>query len=280
MFDPIVLPTLSQTHLYRARTRFDDGDVLAVVGLLVARDTLGPQAIAFDEWGRSALLVTRRQHGWCLGGESPEATRLLAAHMWQQQTGSSYLHAKARLADVFVEEWLQQGGQTDGLAYRFNMMVFNPDVVRPTTPAVDGYPEVATKQDLPELAAHAVGFYRGALTETRTVESQIERLRPLITAGHVHLWRNSNGQIASQAECTSLSFNSASVGYVHTPEQCRGRGYAGALVGHLSRRLAEKRLRVTLFADSKAGSVVRLYEKTGYETKAHIHRYDALRIPS
>ena len=253
MFDPVVLPTISQTHLERARTRFDDGDVLAVVGLLVARDTLGPQAIAFDEWGRSTLLVTRRQHGWCLGGESPEATRLLAAHMRQQQTGSSYLHAKAGLADIFVEEWLQQGGQTDGLAYRFNLMVFNPDAVRPATPAVDGHAEVA---------------------------SQIERLRPLITAGHVHLWRNSNGQIASQAECTSLSFNSASVGYVHTPEQCRGRGYAGALVDHLSRRLAQKRLRVTLFADSKAGSVVRLYEKTGYETKAHIHRYDALRIPS
>jgi GNAT superfamily N-acetyltransferase len=187
---------------------------------------------------------------------------------------------KLELADVFVEEWLQQGGQTDGLAYRFNMMVFNPDTVRPTTPAVDGSAEVATHHDLSELATHAVGFYRDALAETRTVESQIERLRPLIVTGHVHLWRNSNGQIASQAECTSPSFNSASVGCVYTPEQYRGRGYAGALVGHLSRRLAEKRLRVTLFADSKAGFVVRLYEKTGYETKAHIHRYDTLRVPS
>lgn len=279
MFDPVVLPTISQTHLERARTRFDDGDVLAVAGALTDPNARRPQAIAFDELGRSTLLVTHWWYGWCLGGESPEATRLLAAHMQERQIWSPYLYAKPELADVFVEEWLRQGGQTDGLAYRFNLMVFNPEKA-PRPLSVEGHPERASHHDLPELAAHAVGFYRDALAETRTVKSQIERIRPLIEAGQIYLWRDDSRQIVSQAEHTFPLFNSVAIGCVYTPEQFRQKGYARALVGYLSKQLAEKKQRVTLFANSGVSHVTELYQSIGYETAARIHRYDALRMPS
>mgnify|MGYP001317730011 CR=1 FL=1 len=105
-------------------------------------------------------------------------------------------------------------------------------------------------------------------------------MRPLIAAGQVYLWRNDSGRIVSQAEYVAPFFNAASIGCAHTPQQFRQQGYAGALIGYLSKQLAEKKQRVTLFANADASSVVRLYQKIGYKTAARIHRYDGLKVPA
>lgn len=58
----------------------------------------------------------------------------------------------------------------------------------------------------------------------------------------------------------------ARLGPVFTPAEHRGRGYAGALVAHVSATLREAGYRVCLFTDLENPVSNALYERLGYET--------------
>lgn len=65
-------------------------------------------------------------------------------------------------------------------------------------------------------------------------------------------------------------FGVSRVGPVYTPPEHRGRGYAGAAVAEVSRRVLEAGLRVCLFTDQANPTSNRIYQRLGYRPVAHM----------
>jgi predicted GNAT family acetyltransferase len=105
----------------------------------------------------------------------------------------------------------------------------------------------------------------GRSAARRAAQGGIER-------GEVYLWED--GEPASMAVTTRPTRNGISVGLVYTPPQLRGRGYATACVGELSRLLLESGWRYcALFADLANVPANRVYQRIGYEPTCDYAEY-------
>jgi predicted GNAT family acetyltransferase len=63
---------------------------------------------------------------------------------------------------------------------------------------------------------------------------------------------------------TVPAYGVSRIGPVFTPREHRGRGYAGAAVALVSRRLRDEGVRVCLFTDQANPTSNALYERLGY----------------
>ena len=93
-----------------------------------------------------------------------------------------------------------------------------------------------------------------------------------IGAGDIYLWRDPDP--VSMAMKNRPTRNGISVSAVYTPPELRGRGYATACVGELSRMLLASGWRYcALFADLNNLSANRVYRKVGYRRACDYDEY-------
>lgn len=255
--------------------RDSDRNVLVLTGLMAAQDTAPPWLLATSEEGEEAsTLLSRIHHGWCLGGASVVAGQALASHLYEQDMHSPYLHGAADITDGFMGTWNRLSGQSPPLAYQFYQMALNKgQLITPTTPG--GFFDWATEADLPIVARGSVGFYKESLNTDCSLESQAARLRPVVAAQQLCVWRR-DGKVVTQMEYMPGAPGQVRMAYLYTPPEQRQHGYAKAIVVGLANALTERNLRLTLFADVNKPHIVNLYAGLGFEKKATIHRYDNL----
>jgi predicted GNAT family acetyltransferase len=99
----------------------------------------------------------------------------------------------------------------------------------------------------------------------RSASSQIEQ-------GRAHLW-DDRGPV-SLAVKTRPTRSGISIGMVYTPPQLRGRGYASACVGELSRQLLKGGWQLcSLFVDVENAAANRVYHKVGYTPVCEYREY-------
>jgi len=252
-----------------------DINVLLLTALYAAKDATLPLVLATDRSGIQTCLLTRPQHGWCLGGQSPEASISIARHLHQESLHTNWLHGEASLTSNFINEWNRLSGKSIALAYSFEHMALAKEkLTLPSKP--QGVFAWAGEQDIPRVAAASVNFYKESLNAEHTIESQIDRLRPVVTEQRICVWKDQAGQIVSQMEFMHGPPNEVRMAYLYTPPTMRGHGYAKALVATFSQVLSNRGYRLTLFANPKKQHVVNLYKGLGYETKTRIDRYDNL----
>jgi predicted GNAT family acetyltransferase len=68
-------------------------------------------------------------------------------------------------------------------------------------------------------------------------------------------------------------FGVSRVGPVYTPPELRGRGYAGALTAHVSRRILDAGERACLYTDLANPTSNKIYAAIGYEPVADFVEY-------
>lgn len=130
-------------------------------------------------------------------------------------------------------------------------------------PLVDGTIQQAAGRDVEIVAQFLAGFSEGAYGASVNAESLIPEAEGLIEAGDLYFWI-ADGQAVSMANIAHRAPRHARINAVYTPDACRKRGYASAIVAQLCSILHSERLVPMLYADLKNPDSNKVYQKIGF----------------
>ena len=132
----------------------------------------------------------------------------------------------------------------------------------PSAPA--GRARLATAGDSELVVRWAAAFAEAVGNDPR---DSPRRITTNLAASDVMLWDDDGP--ASMAAIVRRTPRSASIAFVYTPEERRGRGYASALVAALSQRELDAGCEwCSLFTDSENTTTNRIYRAIGYEPRS------------
>ena len=145
----------------------------------------------------------------------------------------------------------------DGMRQRIHSL----ERVRSQAREAEGGMRLANEGDLALVASWIRSFLRiTGLPDTREPEA---RARRLVAARFLALWVDR--EPVSMAAFPARTRNTVRVGYVYTPEEYRRRGYASALVAHVSRHILDSGFRrCILYTDLANPTSNRIYRAIGY----------------
>lgn len=160
---------------------------------------------------------------------------------------------------------LKGGGWETGMQQR----IYRLDQVEPVRP-VPGAMRLATMDDLELLTDWGTGFARDAghafLLAREQVNRMIERQDP-------HIWQDESP--ASMAVAQGATPNGCRIGYVYTPPELRGRGYASALIARLSQRMLDSGMTFcVLYTDLGNPTPNAIYQRIGYNAICDVRDID------
>lgn len=189
----------------------------------------------------------------------PAALPLLADDVAQVYVQLPAVLGPAAEARAFAEAWRALKGTPvrPGMRQR----IYRLEEVREPGPRPSGRFRVATPEDSELVERWLEEFTREAAVAGHGLRALA---RERLAAGAVGLWTDPEPR--SMAGRSGDTPNGARVGYVYTPPEWRGRGYAGACVAELSRRiLADGRRFCFLYTDLANPTSNALYGRIGYE---------------
>lgn len=100
-----------------------------------------------------------------------------------------------------------------------------------------------------------------------------ERLTAMLASGGLYVWED--GDVVAMARATTPEAGASRIGYVFTPGELRGRGYASACVAALSAYVRDvwhaECLLYTELANPKSN---RIYRRLGYRAESEVLVYD------
>lgn len=168
------------------------------------------------------------------------------------------------IASAFAEKWQEKTGQEaaevmDQIIYSLKQVTFPAEM-----PA--GSLRAAKPGEEQVIARWMMDFAREALPKTEHVaqEAAINRAGNMIKAQRVFVW-DVDGQPRAQAAYSGTP-DVARVNMVYTPEEERGKGYASAVVSHLSQQQLDAGKKMCcLYADARNSVSNSIYRKIGYE---------------
>jgi predicted GNAT family acetyltransferase len=216
----------------------DDGNGLVLAALMTPPHNLVVYGHQGDLVGGARLLIQELvREGWSVPGVlGPSQVAQRVATAWTEITG--------------------QGHCLQGRQQVFELR----DVIGPLPER--GRLRPATKADVPLVTGWRYAFHHEVFGEADQTAAQ-RAARERIGAGDVFLWEDK--QPVSMAMKTRPTRNGISLTLVYTPPALRGRGYATACVGALSRLLLDTGWAFcALFADVANLAANRVYERVGY----------------
>lgn len=137
--------------------------------------------------------------------------------------------------------------------------------------AVPGGARVATDDDAPLLARWLEAFH----AETGSIGSDAapERLvREAIEVGRLLVWEVDGAPVAS-ATVSAAEAGVARVGFVYTPPEQRGRGFAAAVTADASSRVLHAGHRCILYTQLANPTSNGIYQRLGYRPVGEVLRY-------
>jgi predicted GNAT family acetyltransferase len=138
----------------------------------------------------------------------------------------------------------------------------------PKVTPVDGRLRKASLDDRDLVVDWMRGFYTDVGQGASGFEPVVERR---LATGHFWLWED--GEPASMAANSEPFEGVVRVQAVYTPPERRNRGYAGACVGDLSRRMRDEGYRCILYTDLGNPTSNSVYRRIGYGAVAEGLRY-------
>ena len=134
------------------------------------------------------------------------------------------------------------------------------DRVRFPTPVAPGDMRLASGADVPLLVSWLESFLRA--TGLRKVDPE-GAVRRLVDDGLLAVWVH--GDPVSMAAFHARTRNAVRIGYVYTPVEHRRKGYASALVAHVSSHVLDSGFRhCVLYTDLANPTSNRIYRAVGY----------------
>lgn len=164
---------------------------------------------------------------------------------------------------VFSNKWTELTGQKS-VEYMDQIIYVIKNVIMPNGPA--GEMRFA-KNNETELAAQWIfDFSKNALPKAEQISEKQAKTQAedLVSAGRMAFW-TVKGKPVAQASFSGTD-SVARISRVYTPPENRGRGYASAVVAHLSKlQLDEGKKLCCLYADARNTQANAIYRKIGYE---------------
>ncbi|HEX2168461.1 MAG TPA: GNAT family N-acetyltransferase [Longimicrobiales bacterium] len=161
-------------------------------------------------------------------------------------------------AREFARQWCDRRGCTarDGMEQR----LYRLDRVTPPSRAPNGALRFASSADVGLVASWVACFS----TETGTgIAATRQWVAARIAAGDMALW--CDGEARTLAGISGRSPNGVRIGYVYTPPEWRGRGYASACVAALSQHALDHGARFCCLYTDLANPVSNtIYQRLGY----------------
>jgi len=100
---------------------------------------------------------------------------------------------------------------------------------------------------------------------SRAEGTTMDDIRDRIRSGRIWMWVDEGDTPRHLTGANPPAYGVARIGPVYTPKEDRGRGYASAAVGEVSRQLRADGTRVTLFTDQANPTSNRIYVALGFE---------------
>jgi uncharacterized protein len=174
-----------------------------------------------------------------------------------------------RWSEPFADAWRDIAGAEPDV-YR-DMHAFELRTVRPPR-LPSGRFRAAASTEADVLARWFVAF--GAdIRELITAEAAARRVALLVTGGDLVVWEL-DGQAVSMAAVSRRTPWSSSIGFVYTPPELRGRGFASAVTAALSQRELDAGQRwCSLFTDQANATSNHIYADIGYESKSDFRHF-------
>lgn len=167
---------------------------------------------------------------------------------------------------VMAEMWAARTGSRCRVAQRLRVYKLREVAIPPPQ---QGRLRLAKEEDVDLVARWHCAFQYDV--HGRADEERARRVtRTRIREGDIYLWED--GQVVSVAMKNRPTRHGISVGLVYTPPELRGRGYATACAGELSRLLLDSGWEFcALFADLENPISNHVYLRIGYEPVCDFH---------
>lgn len=196
--------------------------------------------------------------------DGDDAVDALARHLARRPEGVELpgVTGPSREAEAFARRWRALLGVPWHRTTRLRL--HRCDAVRPG-PRVPGHLRPAHPDDLPLLTDFVAGFQRDTGVPTAgdpeaTARRYLEGADRGLTA-----WER-GGRVRAIAGWSGPTPNGVRISLVYTPPGERRRGYAGALVRALTRRLLDRgHSFVTLYTDADNATANHVYREAGFE---------------
>jgi len=217
-----------------------------------------------------AIAIRTPPHNLILSVAPPGAVERIALDAHELYPSLPGVLGPRDAAHAFAEAWQRIAGQPRqlGLAQRIYQLAEVTPVAR-----VPGALRRATEADRQLLIEWFIGFTADAFGSAdadraeRAVDATLTS-----TARGLYLWELDEPM--SMAGYSGPTPNGIRVGYVYTPPQLRGRGYASACVAALSQFLRDAGCRhCFLFTDLSNPTSNRIYQRIGYRPVADVDEY-------
>ena len=147
--------------------------------------------------------------------------------------------------------------------------------------ALEGAPEAGAAEGSmrPAVAAdqaQLTDWQRAFEAEVRLVRTPLdtaELVARRIAQGQAYVWCDARGAVVCHVGATQIPPSGARIAPVYTPPDCRGRGYAQALVARVCTALtAQGAQRIFLFTDAENPTSNAVYARVGFRVVAeHAH---------
>jgi predicted GNAT family acetyltransferase len=174
-----------------------------------------------------------------------------------------------RWSEPFVQAWHDLAAATPEV-YR-DMHAFELRTVRPPRPPAGRF-RAAAANEAGALARWFVAF-GGDIRERITPDEAARRVELLIEGGGLAVWE-ADSRAVSVAAVSRRTPWSSSIGFVYTPPELRGRGYASAVTAALSQReLDSGQGWCSLFTDQANATSNHIYADIGYEPKSEFRHF-------
>jgi GNAT superfamily N-acetyltransferase len=177
-------------------------------------------------------------------------------------------------ADKFCERWVKERPVRVNFTMRQGIYQLRAVVAQP---AARGAMRVATDVDRSLLENWNRAFAIDCRLPEREVHSAEAAAERAVQRGNRWLWEDA-GQIVSMAGYDGATPAGIRIGWVYTPPEYRGRGYASTLVAVLSQKLLDEgREFCFLFTDLSNPTSNGIYRRIGYEQVCEFvnHRFCA-----
>ncbi len=167
------------------------------------------------------------------------------------------------VTSVFSDKWTELTGQKS-IEYMDQIIYVLKNVVLP--PPVDGELCFAGQREVNLVAEWISAFSKSALPKAEQISEKDAKLQAeeLARSGRMAFW-SVGGKPVAQASVSGTE-GVARINRVYTPPENRGKGYASAVVAHLSKlQLDQGRKMCCLYADARNPVSNSIYRKIGYE---------------
>jgi uncharacterized protein len=243
------------------------------------RDQPAPPAVKIclktieDEHGLALAAMMTPPHNLVINGLpfDPDCSMgILAGELKSEEWTIPGVQAPTSIARMFAEKWAEKTGA--GFELSEHLHLFELRQPPPSPSSSQAYLRKAGQAELPLIAGWCYNFFLEVFKSADKAEA-IQMAERHIQRGEVFVWED-EGQVVSMAMKNRPTRRSIAVSYVYTPPEQRGKGYATACTGELSRQLLNSGWEFcTLFVNVNNLAAYRAYQKIGYQLVSDFEEY-------